>query len=118
MPLGTYGATSLCGLITVILLCGFSVFMVIKAQEHLSSYAILWMAIAVFWAVLLFRAMLRIHGVLRGLLAGEELGANDRKSPLVTALGVATEVTTAALFMGYFSVFPLLMAITLILPRH
>ena len=117
MYLSSYGVTRLCDLITLIALCGFSIFIVGKAREHLSIYAILWTALAMSWAVLLFRTMLRIHGILGGLFTREEV-ANDRKSPLITALGVATGLTNAALFFGFFSIFALLMAITLILPRQ
>lgn len=117
MDLGSYGVTRLGWLITLILLCGFSIFIVVKAREHLSIFAILWMALAMCWAAFLFVMMLRLHGVLGGLCTREEV-ANDRKSPLITSLGVATGLTNAALYFGFLSIFALLMAIILILPRH
>ena len=117
MHSGSYGVTRLCGLISLVLLCAFSVVIVVKAREHLSIDAILCMAMAMSWAVLLFRTMLRIHGVLGGLFTREEV-AKDKKSPLITALGVATDLTNGTLFFGFFSILNLLMAITIILPRH
>lgn len=117
MHLSSYGVTRLCGLITLILFCGGSLLIVAKAREHLSIYAILSMALAMFWAVALFRTMLRIHEVLQVLFAREEV-VNERKLPVITELGVATNLTNAALFFGFFSILNLLMAITLILPRH
>ncbi|HKE34375.1 MAG TPA: hypothetical protein VKB66_04200 [Candidatus Acidoferrum sp.] len=46
------------------------------------------------------------------------MDAKDGKSPLRTVLSVASDVSNAALIFSLLSIFALLMAMTLILPRH
>lgn len=59
-----------------------------------------------------------VLGFLRRLLAREDMDAKDGKSPLRTVLSVASDVSNAALIFSLLSIFALLMAMTLILPRH
>lgn len=105
-------------LTTLLLLCGFFLFIVVKAWAHLSGPAIGWMAFALFWTVSLFRIVLQNHGRLQMVLAMEQVDMNDIKSPLGVALYIVRDLSMWALFFSFFSIFALLMAITLILPRH
>lgn len=105
-------------LTTLLLLCGFFLFIVVKAWSHLSGPAIGWMAFALFWTVSLFRMLVRNHLRLQMVLAMEQVNMNDIKSPLGVALHIVRDISAWALFFSFFSIFAFLMAITLILPRH
>jgi hypothetical protein len=96
-------------------LIAFSVFIVIRAWSHISVFSIAWIAFAMFWAFRLFRLALRGHGSLGMLLGRAQVEATGNASILENALEVISEVSNGALFLSFFAVFSLLMAIVLIL---
>jgi hypothetical protein len=105
-------------LTTLLVLCGFFLLIVVKARAHLSVVAIGWMAVSMFWMVSLFRMVLRNHLRLQMVLKMDQVDMNDIKSPLGVALHIVRDISMWALFFGVFSIFAMLMAITLILPKH
>jgi hypothetical protein len=136
MPLGSFSVTRykigpefflrpsfrnrqfLWSLTALLLLCAFFVLIVVKDWARLSVFAIGWMPIAAFWIVSLFRRVLQNHLRLQRVLATEQVDMNDIKSPLGVALHMVLGISMWALFSSFFSIFALLMAITLIVPRH
>jgi hypothetical protein len=99
-------------------LFAFSVVIVIRAWSHISIFSIAWIAFAMFWASSLFRLALRGHGSLRMLLGRAQVEATGNESLLGNALAVISEVSNGALFVSFFAIFSLLMAIVLIVSGH
>ncbi|MFZ0884935.1 MAG: hypothetical protein WAN14_16160 [Candidatus Acidiferrales bacterium] len=99
----------------LLLLCAFAIRIVVKAWVHLSVFSIAWIAFGLFWAFLLFRVVLRTHGSLKMLLATRQIDPMDKESLLGDILGVVAEFSNTVLFLSFWSILALLMAVALIL---
>jgi hypothetical protein len=106
---------SLLGLITI---CATAVGLVVKGWNHLSMTAILLIAVAMFWEILLFRMMLRSHRAIHHLLTSEQVGPPVKGSPLGVVLGVLADVSNGALFLNFIAIAALLIAIIRIVSEH
>jgi hypothetical protein len=115
-PLHDRRFLSSCIILTVLIV--FSISIVIKAWTHISVYSIAWITFGMFWAVRLFRLMLHSHASLRMLLAVSQADSEVTKPPLGDVLGLFAEVSNGALFLSFFAILGLLMAIALVLSGH
>lgn len=105
-------------LLVLMLLYAISFGVVIRAWSYVSVYVVAWVAFALVWASLLFRAVLRSHQSLQILLAVRSVDATDNDSPLADVLRILRDFSTTAVLSSFWSILALLMAIGLILSRR
>jgi len=105
-------------LVAMIELFCFSVLIVVKVWPHVSTYVVCWIAFSMFWEVQLFRAMLRLHGSLKMLLATQQVDPEDDESPMGAVLDIVANVSNQLLVLNLFSTFGLLTGMAYLLSRR
>jgi hypothetical protein len=105
------------GLVVLILLYAFSLGIVIRAMPHVSVYVIAWIAISMVSVGVLFRSLLRRYQAHQRLLFLRSIDTTDTVSPASQAIAINDVFTSMVVLCCFWSIFPLLMALTLLLSR-
>ena len=106
---------SLLGLVTI---CATSLGLVVKGWSHLSVTAVVLIAFAMFFEIQLFRMMLRTHKVMHQLLTSEKIEPSAEGLSSAAVLRVLADISNGALFLNFFAIATLLIAIIRILSGH
>ncbi len=102
-------------LAVLVLLCALAIRMVILRWAHFSALTIGLLLVALCCMILFLCMVVRIHRMMRRLLADRHAEPLEKGSSLAAAVGMLADFSNKGLFLSFVAVFALLFAMMLIL---